>query len=411
MSTNETNEMNEQILAVQKYVREYISQVTKGTSYVEKKERYIRCVKQDDTGEEIVYIGRISVEKYFIRQYRVLKGVEYRIYGRGVHYIASNPIALFTQGPDEGQQNPGTVILHYDSGDNNTRELRDYDTPFTPDTDGYITIATHEGCEPLRVDLAYGKPLKIQVFGDSMSDNYDVITWLDYLPDELRGYDVTVKNSAIGGSTLTHGGHKTNTENTENQEDTENQEGTENQENQEGTENQENTVEEKSGVAYLITDPEGSVLEEDNDLVIVFSGCNDWATNIESVGHMGDTSIKTIYGAVDQIIHKVCGGTNTKLLFITPMQRKNKADEGRPVDGEGNMLNKGGGPGCFTVVSVVDAIKEVCAKYAIPCMDMYREGYFNMKNIGQMTYDGLHASESGAKMLAKLIGARIKMLV
>ncbi len=142
------------------------------------------------------------------------------------------------------------------------------------------------------------------------------------------------------------------------------------------------------------------------DGYILIARCNGYPAL--QVNHMAKPDPTTIYGAVRltiEAIREKC--PQAKILFLTPMQRYDLREPARPVDPvTGDELN-----GCgISLVQVVDAIKEACDFYGVPCVDMYRESGFDRENFqpkGQYTPDGLHPNGAADMILARLIGEKI----
>lgn len=122
-------------------------------------------------------------------------------------------------------------------------------------------------------------------------------------------------------------------------------------------------------------------------------------------------NIGCIYGAVRHIAETAAAkAPATKLLFLTPMQRYSVADAAREVDPTtGNAIGAGG----YQLVEVVDAIKEACGYYGIPCVDAYRTLGFNRANFkpgGSFTGDGLHPNADGDQRIAEMVANAIRSI-
>lgn len=122
-------------------------------------------------------------------------------------------------------------------------------------------------------------------------------------------------------------------------------------------------------------------------------------------------NIGCIYGAIRHIAETAAAkAPATKLLFLTPMQRYSVADAAREVDPTtGNAIGAGG----YQLVEVVDAIKEACGYYGIPCVDAYRTLGFNRANFkpgGSFTGDGLHPNADGDQRIAEMVANAIRSI-
>ena len=324
----------------------------------------------------------------------------------------------------------GTIII-----DGSTSAVEtNYDVTYTPGEDGYIWIAVHTSYNYLTVstlidvndddeDEIEKKSLKIQVFGDSMTDvrwnaskGVGTTRWVDYLPQYLPGYDLSIINSAIGGNTMTKYGVDLF----------------------KGVAWQMTLTETTAGVGNSDGYDQFEPLATDRDLIIVWAGCNDWAgakyswddnsiikynastfnaeTGMEEVVE-DSVDITKIHGAVRYVIDTVSKRTTARLLFITPVQRytppewdtKNqmwKGDAVQPKNALGDVLRYE-----RTLIQYVDAIKETCAFYGIPCIDMYSESGLNRFNINEFTIDGVHGNLAGHERFAAMIAAKIKAIL
>lgn len=147
-------------------------------------------------------------------------------------------------------------------------------------------------------------------------------------------------------------------------------------------------------------------MDNDADLVIVAGGTNDWSHDHTTIGTMGDTSINTFYGAMDTLckglLAKYAGKT---IIFMTPIKRwANKA-----VGDEYYSANSQG----FTLGDIADAIKEVCAFYGIPVIDMFTECSLNPlidEIYTNYIPDGSHPNRKGQIVMAKRVTAGIQAL-
>jgi lysophospholipase L1-like esterase len=88
----------------------------------------------------------------------------------------------------------------------------------------------------------------------------------------------------------------------------------------------------------------------DSDYVVVFTGHNDVSYDHTDIGTSADTGNTTFYGCLAILCKWLMNNRpNAKILFITPTHRNDNAD----------------------VVQYVNAMKEVCYRYGIPCWDAY----------------------------------------
>ena len=125
---------------------------------------------------------------------------------------------------------------------------------------------------------------------------------------------------------------------------------------------------------------------DDADYITVLGGIND-ANNQLPLGTLGDTDIATFYGALEVLITGLLTKYPGKAIgFITYPHY------------QGSERHR----------TYVDAIKEACARYAIPVLDLHSIGGMNTMTTeySQMFYsDGLHPNELGQAVMARKICA------
>ena len=125
---------------------------------------------------------------------------------------------------------------------------------------------------------------------------------------------------------------------------------------------------------------------DDADYITVLGGIND-ANNQLPLGTLGDTDISTFYGALEVLI--------TGLLTKYP---------GKAI----GFITYPHYQGSERHQTYVNAIKEACARYAIPVLDLHSNGGMNTMTtaFSQMFYsDGLHPNELGQAVMARKICA------
>lgn len=137
----------------------------------------------------------------------------------------------------------------------------------------------------------------------------------------------------------------------------------------------------------------------DANIFTIFGGTNDWYydTTLGSMLPMGSSfDITTLYGALQTICENLQGRTLTPyILFITPTQTPRARYS----------------TGTITYEQIVKAIKDVCALYAIPVLDLYHESNISIINITKTTIDGIHPSAVGSNMIVPLIANKMKEMV
>lgn len=155
-----------------------------------------------------------------------------------------------------------------------------------------------------------------------------------------------------------------------------------------------------------------SGIDSSSDIITVFGGINDWngVGKTLVLGSYGDTNpAGSFYGAVDNTLSQLVSTFPTKTIaVITPIP-------------EATSFNGGTSSGGYTLQQVVDAIIQVCNKYSIPVMDLYRNsGLFPWNSTANNTYfkdpgtdapDGLHPNDAGHKVIAYQIRNFLEKLV
>lgn len=124
-----------------------------------------------------------------------------------------------------------------------------------------------------------------------------------------------------------------------------------------------------------------SYKEMDNDaqIITVMGGSNDFERGLP-LGNVNDTQNTTVYGALDVLARGLkIKYPNAFIFFMTTFQ----------VGDYLPAVNSAG----YTLEDVADAVIEVCAKYDIPVLDMYREGKFELE-MNTESSDGSHPSQA-----------------
>lgn len=136
----------------------------------------------------------------------------------------------------------------------------------------------------------------------------------------------------------------------------------------------------------------------DADIITIMIGTNDWGNRGKyPLGNPdGSDGWTTFYGA----LHRTCNYLTSHFVgkrigFITdPMRHVSESE-------------------LPSFLEYMDAIKEVCTKYSIPCLDLVREGCLNTmsKEVRELLIpDGLHPNTEGHKVLARPIKEFLKRL-
>lgn len=149
------------------------------------------------------------------------------------------------------------------------------------------------------------------------------------------------------------------------------------------------------------------------DIIIVSGGTNDFEYAWQPMGSMANINggdITTFYGAVARACRRsLTAQAGNLIVFTTPIKR------GQPfTDGAGGTYtadgvtltpeskNKYG----YTLGDYADVIKEVCAYYSIPVLDLYNESQLNPCVENQQVFfdDALtHPNTQGQKIMARRV--------
>lgn len=145
-------------------------------------------------------------------------------------------------------------------------------------------------------------------------------------------------------------------------------------------------------------------INDNVDYVTIFGGTNDFGVHSTNLGSLGDTDSSTFYGALDVIcktlLDKFAG---KKVAMFTPLHRRGTTED---IIGEDDTNSVGNNLSVY-----VKAIKEVTAKYGIPCLDLNSMCPINPNFSGNMKAlfdngdggDGLHPNDAGHHLLADVV--------
>lgn len=138
------------------------------------------------------------------------------------------------------------------------------------------------------------------------------------------------------------------------------------------------------------------------DVIFLWGGTNDFGLSLPVGDDVNSTNHGELRGALNKLLEMlVTEFPNTQIIMATPMQRNTGHEAPKePVEGLGP--NEQG----LYLIDYVNAIKDACEKYSIPCLDMYNVSGLNMVNARELTRngDGLHPTkEYGEKKLSKII--------
>ena len=134
------------------------------------------------------------------------------------------------------------------------------------------------------------------------------------------------------------------------------------------------------------------------DVVLVMGGVNDVWFNTP-MGELGSTDNTTFYGAMEELCTYLMETYPEKqIVFITPTEQNNANCNGSNTTGH-------------TATDFAQAMKKVCAKYAIPVYDANSmSGIYplNGANAAKYTTDKLHLNDAGQKRLGQQVLAFVQ---
>lgn len=144
---------------------------------------------------------------------------------------------------------------------------------------------------------------------------------------------------------------------------------------------------------------------QDADMVVVFGGTNDYGHGQAPLGKIEDNDVYTFYGALHILIKSLKEKYSDKpIVFITPLHRHNEYGEGtwKPEGVEQRPL-----------FEYVNAVKEVCALYSVPVLDLFTRGEIKGNDwewCREYMPDGLHPNDKGHAIIASELGSFLESL-
>lgn len=160
----------------------------------------------------------------------------------------------------------------------------------------------------------------------------------------------------------------------------------------------------------------------DVDLVVVFGGTNDlsydskaigehfYETTITASGNIGTKQLEpvsdtdTFSGALHDLIVTIQSVVkpNTPIMFVTPLHRNNH----QVTNPNSYQCNSNGD----YMIDFVNAMKDICAFYGVPVLDLYSDGEINplVPNYSGLFSDGLHPNNNGHRVIAERIASFVE---
>lgn len=143
---------------------------------------------------------------------------------------------------------------------------------------------------------------------------------------------------------------------------------------------------------YNLYDIADTLAVRDADFYTIMYGTNDWGRNdiTQPLGQFGDKTADTIAGCVYLCLQKFTNQFyKSRVGVLTPLPRSNNYGLNASPNSRG-----------FTLLQLVDVIKQTAAHFSIPCLDLYRESNLNSWDMDSRLYyfaqgDGLHPNDLG----------------
>jgi lysophospholipase L1-like esterase len=142
-------------------------------------------------------------------------------------------------------------------------------------------------------------------------------------------------------------------------------------------------------------------MPEDLDVVVVFGGTNDFGHGDARFGCFADRDEYSFFGALHALLQMLIEKyPRAYIVYMTPMHRLSEEKTVNEI-----------GLACHPLKDYVAAIREVCAFYSIPVVDLFAiSGIQPAVPIMQKIYmpDGLHPSDEGAARVANILLSHLR---
>ena len=159
-------------------------------------------------------------------------------------------------------------------------------------------------------------------------------------------------------------------------------------------------------------------IPENSNLITVFGGYNDLRSNDSNLGTIEDADPNTIYGALNTLAtYLLMNHPKSIIVFFTMLHWTWERDGS--TDNAPYVKNQNG----VTSELINQAIRDVCAKYSIPVIDLEKNsgifpGMFDQTtstatkfpHFSYYTCDGLHLNERGHQKISNLIVSELLKL-
>jgi lysophospholipase L1-like esterase len=150
----------------------------------------------------------------------------------------------------------------------------------------------------------------------------------------------------------------------------------------------------------------------ESDIITIYMGTNDYGHETP-MGTISDTEDISFYGALNVIISGIKQAQpNAQLVWITPTHRYGFGTS-KILGTKFTYDNLPNGRG-YSLNDYVNTIKEVCAKYSVPVIDL-----FNLSGMDpslsetrtQYMPDGLHPNAAGHEKIAAIISKELQNII
>lgn len=132
-------------------------------------------------------------------------------------------------------------------------------------------------------------------------------------------------------------------------------------------------------------------MDKNADVIVVFGGTNDYGHGDAYIGNPDSDSedIYTFCGAINSLITSLeTNFPKAKIVYMTPLQRRSGVNPQMP---EGKVLT-----------DYVEAMRKVFDKRRVTYIDLYKINPIDVNDL-VLIPDGLHPSDEGHKVLAKVV--------
>ena len=144
-------------------------------------------------------------------------------------------------------------------------------------------------------------------------------------------------------------------------------------------------------------------IRDDVDAIVIFGGTNDYDHGDAHFGCFDDRTEYTFYGALHVLLETLIKRFPDKtIIYMTPLHRFDERDYKSTKIYKGRRLDE-----------YVSAIREVCAYYSVPVLDLYATAGMNpcIQEQSELFFaDGLHPNDNGYRRIAERLEGFFKTL-